>query len=55
MTRPKLHEILDLPPDHPLVMKFLEGAVFQCEIPALEKPEDEESQAYFDKYIAGDR
>jgi hypothetical protein len=56
MRRPLYYnDIKDLPPDHPLVIQFMVEAEAQLNIPVISPNDDEESLAYFDRYIAGDR
>lgn len=54
-----IRKILDLPSDHPEVKKFKQEMIAELEMfrdtPVGNPLDDEESQAHFDRYIAGDR
>lgn len=54
-----LFKALRLPADHPEVKKFKQEMIAEMEmlreIPVGNPLDDEQSQAHFDRYIAGDR
>ena len=52
--KPSLKDIINLPQDHPLYIKFMKDAEEQSNVPALETG-DEEGISYFNRYITGDR
>jgi hypothetical protein len=47
-------DVIDLSPDHPLMIEFMKQVEAE-EIPAISMLDCEESLAYFNRYIAGDR
>lgn len=47
-------DVADLPVNHPLYMEFMNEATEQLNV-EISSDSDEESQEYFDRYIAGDR
>ncbi len=48
-------DVADLPIDHPLYVEFMKEATEQMDVEIQSSLKDEESQEYFDRYIAGDR
>lgn len=50
-------DVADLPIDHPLYVEFMKEATeqMQMDVEIQSSLKDEESQEYFDRYIAGDR
>jgi hypothetical protein len=54
MKRLTITDVIDLSPDHPLMIEFMKQVEAE-ETPAISMLDCEESLAYFDRYIAGDR
>ena len=54
MKRLTITDVINLPKDHPLMVEFMRQ-VEEDEIPAISALDCEQSLAYFDRYIAGDR
>jgi len=54
MKRLTITDVIDLPKDHPLMIEFMRQ-VEADEVPAISALDCEQSLAYFDRYIAGDR
>lgn len=54
MKRLTITDVIDLSPDHPLMIEFMKQVEAE-EVPAISMLDCEESLAYFDRYIAGDR
>lgn len=55
MRKLTYRDIQDLPQDHPDYIRFMQEAETMSGLPVQEMGDDEESVAYFDRYIAGDR
>ena len=54
MKRLTITDVIDLSPDHPLMVEFMRQ-VEEQETPAISTLDCEESLDYFNRYIAGDR
>jgi hypothetical protein len=54
MKRLTITDVIDLPKDHPLMIEFMKQVEAE-EVPAISMLDCEESLAYFNRYIAGDR
>ena len=54
MKRLTITDVIDLPKNHPLMIEFMKQVEAE-EVPAISMLDCEESLAYFNRYIAGDR